>query len=98
MSVGSNKCRTPDELSVVCAADAVPAGVRAERGWKALAVDGPLAFELTGILAGLTGVLARAGVPLFALSTHDTDLLLVREADLERAVAALRAAGHEVRD
>lgn len=88
--------RTEAELSVVCAEAAVPAGVRAEGGWRALRVRGPLAFDLTGILASLTAPLAEAGLPLFSLSTFDTDVVLVREADLEAAAAALRAAGHEV--
>lgn len=88
--------RTAGELSVVCPQDAVPAGVRGRDGWRALAVRGPLDFALTGLLAGLAGALADAEVPIFALSTHDTDLVLVAEDDLDRAVGALRGAGHEV--
>jgi hypothetical protein len=88
--------RTAGELSVVCPQDAVPAGVHRRDGWRALAVRGPLDFALTGVLAGLAGALADAGVPIFALSTHDTDLVLVAEDDLDRAVGALRGAGHEV--
>jgi hypothetical protein len=90
--------RTPDEVSVVCrAADAVPAD-QAETGWRLLTVRGPFEFTLTGIMAALSGALAAAGVPLFALSTFDTDHLLVKGDDLTRAVRALREAGHEVRD
>ena len=88
--------RTPDELSVVCAEDAVPDGVRAERGFRCLAVAGPLSFAAIGVIASLSSVLAEAGVSLFVLSTFDTDLLLVRQAFLTQAAAALRAAGHEV--
>ncbi len=88
--------RTTDELSLVLPQDRVPDGVPAERGWRALAVRGPLDFTLVGILAGLTAPLARAGIPVFALSTHDTDWILVREPDLAAAVAALEAAGHRV--
>lgn len=87
--------RTEAELSVVCAERAVPEGVEREGGWRALRVRGPLAFGLTGVLASLAAPLAEAGVPLFALSTFDTDLVLVREADLETARAALHGAGHE---
>lgn len=91
--------RTPAELSIVCAAAAVPASVAGvERGWRALAVVGPLDFSLVGILATLTAALARAGVPLFALSTYDTDYLLVRASDLDRASEALRRAGCSVAD
>jgi hypothetical protein len=94
----SSVTRTPDELSIVCEAGAVPVSVRAERGWRALMVEGPLEFGLTGILAGLTGALASAAVGVFSVSTYDTDYLFVREADVQRAVAALRAAGHRVQE
>jgi hypothetical protein len=88
--------RTPAELSIVCAAHAVPATVQAERNWRALAVAGPLDFALTGILAALAQPLAAAGISIFALSTYDTDYLLVRAHALDRAIAALTAAGHHV--
>jgi hypothetical protein len=88
--------RTPDELSVVSAAESVPESVRSESNWRALRVTGPLDFALVGILAALSGVLAQAGIPIFALSTFDTDYLLVGDRDLERAVCALEAAGHRV--
>jgi hypothetical protein len=81
--------RTAGELSVVCPQDAVPAGVRCERGFRALALRGPLDFALTGVLHELTGPLARAGIPVLAISTFDTDVLLVRDADLPRAARAL---------
>jgi uncharacterized protein len=88
--------RTAGELSVVCDDAAVPAGVRAERGFRALAVAGPLDFALTGVLAALAVPLAEAGVPIFAVSTYDTDHLLVRAERLGEAIAALEAAGHRV--
>ncbi|MBI3491433.1 MAG: ACT domain-containing protein [Acidobacteria bacterium] len=88
--------RTPEELSVVCQTDSVPSGVKAERGWRALAVRGPLDFGQTGIVAELTGRLAAAAVSVFVVSTYDTDYLLVRENDTPRAIAALRDAGHTV--
>ena len=90
--------RTAGELSVVCADDAVPDGVRAERGFRALQVAGPLDFGLTGVLAALAVPLAEAGVPIFAIATYDTDHVLVRAERLGDAVAALRAAGHRVGD
>ena len=83
--------RTPNETSVVCAEEDVPPSIaRVERGWRALAVDGPLPLEATGILASLATPLAAAGIPVFVISTHDTDYLLVRAADLSRAIAVLR--------
>jgi uncharacterized protein len=88
--------RTPDELSLVLPEERVPAGWRAESGWACLAVAGPLDFALTGVLASLAGPLAAAGVSVFALSTHDTDYLLVRRRELPVALAALRRAGHRV--
>jgi hypothetical protein len=89
--------RTADELSVVCRDDAVPEGVRREAGWRCLRVDGTLDLALVGVLAALAVPLAEAGVSVFAVSTFDTDYLLVKEADLARGFEALRAAGHRVR-
>ncbi|MEU3270677.1 ACT domain-containing protein [Saccharomonospora sp. NPDC006951] len=88
--------RSPSELSVVCPAGLVPAGAESEHGWRLLSVRGPLAFTLTGIIAALSSELAAAGVALFSISTFDTDHVLVKAVDLERAVAALSKAGHEV--
>lgn len=89
--------RTPDEMSIIAPSSfAMPGDNAAEKGWRLLTVRGPLEFTLTGIMAALAGELAAAGVPLFALSTYDTDHLLVKHADLGRAVLALRAAGHEL--
>ena len=88
--------RTPDELSIICPAEAAATeDASHEAGWRLLTVRGPLEFTLTGIMAALAGELAAAGVTLFAVSTYDTDHLLVKQADLGRAVLALRAAGHE---
>ena len=88
--------RRGDELSVVCVDEVVPDGVRAERGLHALDLPEPLAFDAVGVLAGLAAPLAAAGIPILAISTYETDVLLVR--DLEGAVAALRAAGFTVED
>ena len=90
--------RTADELTVVCPEGAVPKAVRCERGWTALRVAGVLDFSLVGVLASLLGPLAEAGVSVFALSTFDTDYLLVRGQDLADAAVALRAAGVESAD
>lgn len=88
--------RTRDELSVVCAEGAVPEGTRCEGGWRIFGIEGPLDFGLTGILASVAEPLAEAGVSIFAVSTFDTDYVMVREENVERAVAALAAAGHRV--
>ncbi|KAA2258615.1 ACT domain-containing protein [Solihabitans fulvus] len=89
--------RTPDELSIVCPSEHAPATDQVQDGWRLLTVRGPLEFTLTGIMAALSGGLAAAGVSLFALSTYDTDHLLVKATDLDRAVRALLAGGNEVR-
>jgi hypothetical protein len=86
--------RTDAELSVVCPAEGVPAGVAAEGGWRALRVRGPLGFGMTGVLASLASPLASTGVSIFVVSTYDTDYLLVQERDLDRARHALVRAGH----
>ena len=88
--------RTGEELSVACSEEAVPSDVRADRGWRLLAVQGPLDLSMVGVLAGLATTLARAGVSIFAISTFDTDYLLVRQDDLQRALDALRKAGYAV--
>jgi hypothetical protein len=82
--------RTPEELSIVCPDEAVPPDVQVEPGWRALKVPGPIPFDQIGVLAGLAAPLAAAGVSLFAVSTYDTDYVLVKDADLERALAALQ--------
>jgi hypothetical protein len=90
--------RTAEELSVVCEARCVPPGVRAEAGWRVLRIAGPLDFDTVGVLAAIAGPLAAADISLFAISTFDTDYILVRAAALPAAAAALRAAGHSVVD
>ena len=89
--------RTADELSIVCSQKSVPEGVRSEGGWRCLKLEGPLDFSLTGILVSLAAPLAEAGISIFAISTFDTDYLLVNRDDLERSVDALEGAGHLVR-
>jgi hypothetical protein len=90
--------RTQEELSIVCEQENVPPDIRCERNWRAMKVAGPLDFALVGVLASLAGALADAGVSVFALSTYDTDYLLVKADTLERAIDALEAAGHRVAD
>lgn len=88
--------RRGEELSLVAREDTVPADVKAERGFRALEVTGPLAFELTGVMASIAQPLADAGVWIFTLATYDTDVVLVPHSRLDDAVAALQAAGHTV--
>ncbi|HSB35962.1 MAG TPA: ACT domain-containing protein [Thermoanaerobaculia bacterium] len=88
--------RTNDELSVVCEEAAVPEGITANRGWRMLKLLGPVPFEETGILAALASPLASAELSIFAISTYETDYVLVKEDAVEAALRALRGAGHKV--
>ncbi|MGH7536486.1 MAG: ACT domain-containing protein [Gemmatimonadales bacterium] len=88
--------RTGQELSVVCARDKVPPAIQQEGPFRAFEVEGPLDFYLTGILSTLLTIFAEARISIFAISTFDTDYVLVKREDVEAAAAALRAAGHEI--
>lgn len=81
--------RTARELSIVCPEEAVPAEAQAERGWACLELTGPFPFDMTGVLRSFIGPLADAGVPVFAVSTYDTDWVLVPGARQVDALAAL---------
>ena len=87
--------RTGAELSIVCAENAVPPGVKCERAWRIFEIEGPFDFAATGILVSAARPLAEAGVPIFAISTFDTDYVLVKQ--VENAVRALESAGHRVK-
>lgn len=88
--------RTPDELSIVCDDGAVPPDVQAERGWRALKVEGPIPFEVTGVAAALVSPLAEARISVFLLATFDTDYLLLKEEVFDAAVSVLRGRGHDI--
>jgi hypothetical protein len=88
--------RTTDELSITTLEATVPADLRCERGYRAFRVRGPLPLDLIGILASIADPLAEAGLSIFAISTYETDYVLVKGHDLEAAVRALRRAGHQV--
>lgn len=88
--------RTADELSITIDQQLVPPNVRAERDYRAIRVRGTLPTNLVGILLAMAAPLAEQGIPMFAISTFDTDYVLVKTERLEEAVAALRAAGHDV--
>ena len=89
--------RTDAETSVVCLSAHAPVHCLArEDGWRAFRVAGQMDFGLTGVLAGLATVLAQASVSIFALSTFDTDYILVKKENLSKALEALASAWHEV--
>lgn len=94
--------RTREELSIVASEEALsreelPSETRVEDGWACLKVEGPLEFSMVGVLAELSGTLAEAGISIFAVSTYDTDYLLVKNEDLASTVQALSGAGHLIR-
>jgi len=87
---------TDAELSVICLEHQVPGTVRKEGGWRLLRVRGSLPFSLTGVVASLTSPMAIAGISVFALSTFETDYLLVKQERLLQAVRCWKAAGYGV--
>ncbi len=88
--------RTKEELSIVCAEEQVPAGVKRSGRFVLLKLQGPFAFSETGVVSAFVGPLAEAKVPVFVLSTFDTDYVLAAEESLETALGALNRAGHEL--
>ena len=89
--------RTAEELSITAVQSAVPRDARCERDYRAFRVRGPLPLDLIGILAAIADPLAEAGLSIFAISTFDTDYVLVKSRDLPAAVEALERAGHQVK-
>jgi hypothetical protein len=88
--------RTTDELSIVCPMQNLPETLRPQQRWTCLKLEGPFAFSQTGILLSFIQPLSKNGIPIFAISTYDTDYVLVQEEFLDRAMAALQHAGHEL--
>lgn len=88
--------RTGEELTVVCAETPVPPDVLSEGGWRCFQVRGPLDFSETGIIFSLSKPLAESGVPIFVMSTFNTDYFMVKETDLAKAIDVLSAAGHQI--
>lgn len=89
--------RTDTELSLVCPSVHTPAcALKADAGWRCLRVVGSMDFSLVGVLSGIAGCLAARQIPVFAVSTFDTDYILLKQARLDQAAAALRKAGYTV--
>jgi hypothetical protein len=88
--------RTADELSIVCPESLVPSGAKCERGWRCVRVAGKMDFSAVGVLASLVGPLTDAGISVFALSTFDTDYLLVKEVVWDQARETLVRSGHSI--
>ena len=88
--------KTAEELSIVCLSGVIPESVKKDAGWKVLKIEGILSFGLVGVLAQVSAVLAEAEVSIFAISTYNTDYILVKNKDFDAAVVVLRNDGHEV--
>lgn len=90
--------KTSDELSIVCLEDSIPSDIKCERDWRILKIEGPLDFSLIGILASISTILAQKGISIFAISTYDTDYILVKNKDIDKAVESLIQERYEVLD
>lgn len=89
--------KTSEEISIICPEKAIPAeDVLCERGWRALKITGILDFSLVGILSAISTALAQAGISIFAVSTYNTDYILIKARELEAALQTLGNDGHEV--
>ncbi|GEK11893.1 ACT domain-containing protein [Pseudoalteromonas sp. SCSIO 43201] len=86
--------KTSDELSIVCESGIKVDSLAAETHWRALEVIGPLGFSLTGIMANISGVLAKSNISIFTLSTYDTDYILVKQSQIQHAIQALKKDGY----
>jgi uncharacterized protein len=88
--------RTTDELSIVCEQKNVPTTVKSEKEWRLFKVEGPLDFSLTGILASIANPLAQSKVSIFAISTFDTDYIMVKSSSLQAAIESLTSEGFSI--
>ena len=79
---------------LVCRAGSVPSGIVSASGWRCLKLEGPFDFDVTGLVASFSDALARAGISIVVVCTYDTDYLLVRDKDLDRALSALDEGGY----
>lgn len=95
-TVLSSVTRTQAETTVVCPEENVPSGIPCSKTWRCMRIGGALDFSETGILSSLTSPLAEESIPVYSLSTYTTDLILIKERDLPRAVFALTRSGHRV--
>jgi hypothetical protein len=88
--------KTLDELSIVCIEDNIPRDIKCEKDWRILKIEGPLDFALIGILASISTILAQKGISIFAISTYDTDYILVKDSEIDNAIEALVNENYEI--
>jgi hypothetical protein len=88
--------RTYGELSFVCSQESIPECIKCDKDWRCFQVEGPIPFNVTGVIASLTAPLAEAKIPVFVFSTYDTDYFMVKDRELAHARAVLESAGHTI--
>lgn len=89
--------KTKDELSIVCLEAYIPSDMQpVEANWRILKIVGPLDFSLIGILSKISQLMAECGISIFALSTYETDYILVKQDKVRQAIEALIASGYHV--
>jgi len=88
--------KTLDELSIVCSQESIPGNIKCEKDWRILKIEGPLVFSLIGILSSISTILAQKQISIFAISTYDTDYILVKDKDIDNAVNALSNENYEI--
>lgn len=90
--------RTSDELSIVCSQNDIPSHIKCEKEWKVLKIEGELDFSLIGILASISTILAQSGISIFAISTYNTDYILIKNKDINNAIQSLIKERYEIID
>ena len=88
--------KTCDELSIVCSQDHIPNDIKCEKNWRILKIEGQLDFSLIGILSSISTILAQKGISIFAISTYDTDYILVKNKDIDNALNSLAKERYEI--
>ncbi|WP_446897127.1 ACT domain-containing protein [Clostridium sp. LBM24168] len=88
--------RTSEELSIVCVQNDIPDDIQCEKDWRILKIQGPLDFSLIGVLASISNILSENDISIFAISTYDTDYILVKNSDISNAVNSLSNSGYEI--
>lgn len=88
--------KTEDELSIAAESSRIPPGITSEGGWRTLKICGTLDFAETGIISGISAVLAQSGISVFVISTYNTDYILIKNAGLEDALGALGQSGYDI--
>lgn len=88
--------RTAEELSIVCPQDNIPDDIKYEKDWRILKIEGPLDFSLIGILASISSLLSQERISIFAISTYDTDYILVKSKDINNAIKVLTKGGYNL--